>query len=1003
MTVRKLFFYILLLGYAGYPKTNLVHILADHFRLGSRVFGTLWKLAVITATVAICACLIYLWRVVLATEPPVYPVNVQPKTAKSNTLEKENTELAEAISMWEQKIHLQEAKRESNIHSAEALKLKSEDANGQLEELRAWRSNICELEAMKKDLEDIHNALSSTKAIREETAKRLKERGDVPDKFYEERKMATAKNLDMTNCELVAMKNQMATAEENLKIATRDIDKCKQEIEQTREELQKAEFTFTHQIAVNEKNAQDNWIKTRIWERKMAEQSREVTRLKHRLDVMEGKRLLEGYRRWRPMPGSPEMQNPARREPLVEADGTPMSHNYKQSTNNAEKDKGSVDPWRPPPSTGRFCTPYYRGHPLIWAHPPPVPGSGPPQTPPPAPLGPFSDPHVASVSNNNTDCTKRITEDKGSVDPWRPPPSTGRFCTPYYRGHPLIWAHPPPVPGSGPPQTPPPAPLGPFSDPHVASVSNNNTDCTKRITEDKGSVDPWRPPPSTGRFCTPYYRGHPLIWAHPPPVPGSGPPQTPPPAPLGPFSDPHVASVSNNNTDCTKRITEDKGSVDPWRPPPSTGRFCTPYYRGHPLIWAHPPPVPGSGPPQTPPPAPLGPFSDPHVASVSNNNTDCTKRITEDKGSVDPWRPPPSTGRFCTPYYRGHPLIWAHPPPVPGSGPPQTPPPAPLGPFSDPHVASVSNNNTDCTKRITEDKGSVDPWRPPPSTGRFCTPYYRGHPLIWAHPPPVPGPFSDPHVASVSNNNTDCTKRITEDKGSVDPWRPPPSTGRFCTPYYRGHPLIWAHPPPVPGSGPPQTPPPAPLGPFSDPHVASVSNNNTDCTKRITEDKGSVDPWRPPPSTGRFCTPYYRGHPLIWAHPPPVPGSGPPQTPPPAPLGPFSDPHVASVSNNNTDSTKRTTKDKAIMYARGPGPSPGSPCRLSPMDHPSPPVTGDGPPPPPPPAPPRTKFGLRLRKFPRNLLRFCLCSCCVSSNTSSRRSSQSLRRMRTSWTLNYDQ
>ena len=48
---------------------------------------------------------------------------------------------------------------------------------------------------------------------------------------------------------------------------------------------------------------------------------------------------------------------------------------------------------------------------------------------------------------------------------------------------------------------------------------------------------------------------------------------------------------------------------------------------------------------------------------------------------------------------------------------------------------------------------------------------------------------------------------------------------------------------------------------------------------------------------------------------------------------------------------------QAVMNARGPGPSPGSPCRLSPMDHPSPPVTGDGPPPPPPPAPPRTKFG----------------------------------------------
>ncbi|XP_044907363.1 transport and Golgi organization protein 1 homolog isoform X2 [Felis catus] len=67
------------------------------------------------------------------------------------------------------------------------------------------------------------------------------------------------------------------------------------------------------QIAVHENNAQDNWIKPQIWEREMAEQSREVARLKHRLDVMEGKRLLEGYRRRRTMPGSPETQNPPRR------------------------------------------------------------------------------------------------------------------------------------------------------------------------------------------------------------------------------------------------------------------------------------------------------------------------------------------------------------------------------------------------------------------------------------------------------------------------------------------------------------------------------------------------------------------------------------------------------------------------------------------------------------------------------------------------------------------
>ncbi|XP_042835336.1 transport and Golgi organization protein 1 homolog isoform X2 [Panthera tigris] len=435
MKVQKLLFYILLLGYPGYPNTNLVPILADHFPRGSRVFGTLWKLAVITATVAICACLIYLWRVVLATQPPVHQVNLQQKNAKINPFEKENPELAEAISMWEEK---------------------SEDANGQFEdpELRALRSNKCELEERKKALEDIYNALSSLKAIREAKAKRLKEMADILDKSSEERKMATAKNLDMTNCELVAMKNQMATAEEDLKIATRDIHKCKQQIEQTGEQLQKAELTFRHQVAVYQRNAEDNWIKTQIWETKMAEQSREIARLKHRLDVMEGKRLLEGYRRQRPMPGSPETQNPARREPLAEAGVTPMTHNNKQSTNNAEKDKGSVDPWRPAPSTGRFCTPYPRGHPMIsWAQPPPVPGSGPPRTPPPAPLGPFADPHVALVSNNNTDSTNRTTKDKAIMNARGPGPSPGSPCRLSPMDRPS-----PPVTGYGPPPPPPPAP-----------------------------------------------------------------------------------------------------------------------------------------------------------------------------------------------------------------------------------------------------------------------------------------------------------------------------------------------------------------------------------------------------------------------------------------------------------------------------------------------------------------------------------------------------------------
>ncbi|XP_044909115.1 transport and Golgi organization protein 1 homolog isoform X3 [Felis catus] len=115
----------------------------------------------------------------------------------------------------------------------------------------------------------------------------------------------------------------------------------RQQNEERQEQLQQAELTFRHQIAVHENNAQDNWVKPQIWEREMAEQSQEVAHLKHRLDVMEGKRLLEGYRRRRTMPGSPETQNPLRRGSLAdpETGATSVSYSSSDCTKNADKDK----------------------------------------------------------------------------------------------------------------------------------------------------------------------------------------------------------------------------------------------------------------------------------------------------------------------------------------------------------------------------------------------------------------------------------------------------------------------------------------------------------------------------------------------------------------------------------------------------------------------------------------------------------------------------------------
>ncbi|XP_060483992.2 transport and Golgi organization protein 1 homolog [Panthera onca] len=163
--------------------------------------------------------------------------------------------------------------------------------------------------------------------------------------------------------------------------------------------------------------------------------------------MMEGKRLLEGYMRQKPMPGRPQTQNPPRREPLADPE--------------AGVAPGSVDPWGPPLLTGRFCTPYPRGPPMGYrACPPPEPWWpwGPPRTSLPTPRGPFADPEVAPVSENNTD-SKRAKKDTAIMDARGPGPFPGWPCRPYHMDHPSSpakgWGPPPP-----PPPAPPPTPFG---------------------------------------------------------------------------------------------------------------------------------------------------------------------------------------------------------------------------------------------------------------------------------------------------------------------------------------------------------------------------------------------------------------------------------------------------------------------------------------------------------------------------------------------------------------
>ncbi|XP_065776386.1 transport and Golgi organization protein 1 homolog isoform X2 [Muntiacus reevesi] len=239
--------------------------------------------------------------------------------------------------------------REKNIQ-VNTEKNQLQDANAEFEdsELRALRNKNCELVEGEKNLKDICDALRSVKAEKEGELKMLKRNEAFLIEFYEQRKIA---------------------AEE-------------QQIERMQEELQQEEFRFRHQISLLEKKAQDNWIKGRILEREMAEQSREAAYLRHKLAIIEKQGLQEKYGVPKPVLGRPETQRPPGRD--TGPDVARMRNSNSFPTKDVQKGQLSMDARGPFPFPGPPYMPYPMGCPLS-----PLKGYGPLPPPPPwRPLGP---------------------------------------------------------------------------------------------------------------------------------------------------------------------------------------------------------------------------------------------------------------------------------------------------------------------------------------------------------------------------------------------------------------------------------------------------------------------------------------------------------------------------------------------------------------------------------------------------------------------------------------
>ncbi|XP_061257307.1 transport and Golgi organization protein 1 homolog isoform X2 [Bos javanicus] len=320
MGMETLLFCLFLLRSPLFPNMHLVHILLDHFHLGPEAYEVLCRLTTITASLGISEFVIFFWRTILAVKPPIFQVNLKQISEKISNFVKDNRQLAENIANMEQKILEKENSTEdmkdailantSGISECESAfneacvsevevtpeelheqnvqlnteKNQLQDASAELEnlELRALRNKNCQLVEDKKNLKDICDTLRSVKAEKEVELKMLKRKEAFLVEFYEQRKMAAEEKLKKKQCEWMEKENQLSAAEGNLKLVSAEAHNYKQQIEQMQEELQQEEVSFRHQISLLEKKAQDNWIKGRILEREMAEQSREAAYLRHK-------------------------------------------------------------------------------------------------------------------------------------------------------------------------------------------------------------------------------------------------------------------------------------------------------------------------------------------------------------------------------------------------------------------------------------------------------------------------------------------------------------------------------------------------------------------------------------------------------------------------------------------------------------------------------------------------------------------------------------------------
>ncbi|XP_045393036.1 transport and Golgi organization protein 1 homolog isoform X2 [Lemur catta] len=120
---------LLIYSFMFYLSKTIVATLPDDVQPGPDFYGLPWKPVLITAFLGIVSFAVFFWRTILVVKNRVYQVTEQQISEKLKTIMKENAELVQKLSNYEQKIkeskkHVQEAKKQNMILSDEAIKFK---------------------------------------------------------------------------------------------------------------------------------------------------------------------------------------------------------------------------------------------------------------------------------------------------------------------------------------------------------------------------------------------------------------------------------------------------------------------------------------------------------------------------------------------------------------------------------------------------------------------------------------------------------------------------------------------------------------------------------------------------------------------------------------------------------------------------------------------------------------------------------------------------------------